>query len=161
MSESTPQSENPLASSIETIRSELDRWLEIGRTQGGRALDAIGLRPCDKKWSPLVDVVESPEAVVVCADVPGVDPEAIKVELIGNMLTLRGKRPAFDLGDGQTVHVGERASGEFCRSIPMPVPVDSDTVAADIRDGVLTIRLPKSESAKAKEIPIGHGPAGD
>jgi HSP20 family protein len=142
----------PLAASVEKLRHEFDHWLEAAVSQGERALDAFGLR--GRHWFPPVDVVETPEAVLVDVDLPGVDPQLVDVTLAGNMLTLRGKRIARDSVAGESAHLAERPHGDFQRSIPMPAAVDAEHVSAQAANGVLHIRLAKTERSKPRHIRV-------
>jgi HSP20 family protein len=154
MSEREPQAEKKLTASIEALRHELDRWLEFAVEQGERAIDAIRPRGGAGTWIPPADVLESTEEVLVVIDLPGVDPEAMEISLAGNMLTIRGEKPGAALAAEQTRHQCERPSGTFSRSIAMPAPVDPDAVSAESKQGVVTIRLAKSERAKARKIAV-------
>lgn len=154
MSEREPAAENKLAASIEALRHELDRWLGFAVEQGERAIDAIRPRGTAGTWSPAADVVETADEVLVIIDLPGVEPEAVDLSLAGNMLTIRGEKPASSIAGEQVRHRCERLSGPFSRSIPMPAPVNPDAVTAETRQGVITIRLAKSERAKARKIEV-------
>lgn len=156
MSETEPRPEGPLTASVEKLRQELDRWLEVAVAQGGRALDAFGLRN-EKSWSPAIDLIERTDDVLVLVDLPGVAPSAVDVTLAGNMLLLKGKRPDHSQNAEETVHLAERLSGEFCRSIPMPAPVDPEQVSAEAKEGVLRVRLAKTERARPRQIPVQAG----
>ena len=138
---------------VQRLRQEFDRWLEAAMTQGGKALDALGLRG-DRPWYPAIDVIESPDSIRVAVNLPGVDSESVDVKIAGNMLTIEGNAAEIAIGDHDTAHVRQRNAGPFERSIPMPVPVDAEQVAAEFRQGVLTIRLAKSERTKARQIPV-------
>ncbi|HTI51487.1 MAG TPA: Hsp20/alpha crystallin family protein, partial [Planctomycetaceae bacterium] len=129
--------------------------IDVVATQGNKAIDTLGLRVPGKHWIPNVDVVESAEEVLVFADVPGVEPDAVEILLTGNMLTIKGNRAAGGLCSSVSSHRLERPHGPFCRSIPLPVGVDPDKVSAESRHGVLTVRLAKEEGQKARQIPIG------
>ncbi|GAB4163205.1 MAG: hypothetical protein Tsb009_39860 [Planctomycetaceae bacterium] len=148
------RSENPLAASVEKLRSELDRWMEVAMTQGGKALNAIGLRSGDRPFVPVVDVVETAEDIFVDVGLPGTPPENIDVTIVGNMLTVRGETPALQTGDDGKVHLNQIHRGKFERSIPLPAPVNADSVSAKSVHGILTVRLAKSERAKSRQIPI-------
>src|SRR5262249_10428416 len=100
------------------------------------------------------DLLETDDEVIVCMDLPGVDPQAVDVALAGNMLTIKGERPAPAPHPAQVAHVSERRRGNFSRSIPLPVPVNPEDVGAESRNGTLTVRLAKQQSAKARHIPI-------
>ena len=139
------------ASATEKLRHQFDQWLEAAWTQGERALDKFGLRG-QGTIRLAVDVIESPENVQIVADVPGLQPGDLHVSLIGNMLTIEGSKADFPVGDGSTKHVSERVGGKLNRSIPLPVPVESEQVEAEIRDGVLYVTLAKAEVARPKHI---------
>ena len=142
----------PLVASVEKLRHEFDRWLEAAISQGERALDAFGLR--GRSWLPPVDIVETPEAVLVDVDLPGIDPQLVDVSIAGNMLTVRGKRPERVAAEGEVLHFAERARGDFQRSIPMPASVDADQVSARAEHGVLHVRLAKTERSKPRHIRV-------
>ena len=138
--------------SLDRLRREFDNMLDRARVKGGQALDLFGLKP--GSHLPPIDILETQDELRVEVDLPGVSPEQVDVSLTGNMLTLRGSRPPVDLLDVQTTHLSERASGEFERTIPLPVEVDPDQVQARAENGVLTILLPKKQSARPHSIPI-------
>ncbi|NLG42150.1 MAG: Hsp20/alpha crystallin family protein [Phycisphaerae bacterium] len=100
---------------------------------------------------PLVNICDVGEELHVEAELPGVKKEDLEIFALGNELTIKGRwRPAA--GDGQTRHRQERPSGEFSRVITLPVEVNEDKVAAELKDGVLSVRLPKVEAAKPRKI---------
>ena len=97
-------------------------------------------------------------------DLPGVDPKSVDVSLAGNMLAVKGNKPPTPTEAEPTTHTAERAQGPFSRSIPMPSPVNPDAVSAESQEGVLRIRIGKSEKAKARKIPVettGESPPRD
>ena len=145
--------EGPLASSLERMRQELDRWIESARSQGGRALDVFGLRG-ENNVFPRLDLIETNEDIRVVMDLAGVDPNLIQVTIMGNMLTIKGHKPPTPTTTDQTVHLNERSQGDFERSIPMPTPVNPDDISAECKNGVLTVLLMKSEVAKSRQIPV-------
>jgi HSP20 family protein len=104
-------------------------------------------------WSPPFDVYETPEELLVIAEVPGVDPASIDLAITGNTLTLRGVKKAEAL-PGAAVPVCERVFGAFHRQVTIPNEVDLEHVVADASHGVLRIRLPKRSAAKPRTIPI-------
>lgn len=157
MPEDPNRAEGPLVASVERLRHELDRWFEVAMSQGGRALDRFGIRMPERTPTPSVDVVETGDDVIVLADLPGVDPAGLDVSLAGNMLTIKGTKPVTPIAEGHVVHANERAHGKFTRSVPLPAPVNPEIVSAEARDGVLRIRLAKSERAKSRQIQIRVG----
>lgn len=96
--------------------------------------------------APLVDIYETPEAMIVVADLPGVPQSALQVEMKEDTLLLRGERP------GQGDDDPWRAIYE--RSFRLPPGVDGEKVSAELRDGVLTLKLPKPERLKPRKIDV-------
>lgn len=105
------------------------------------------------RWLPL-DVYEEGDTLVVKADVPGMKPEDVKVEVTGNMLTIRGefKDEREDRAEGH--YIRERRYGSFHRSIGLPEGLSTDKVEASFENGVLTVHIPKSEAAKTKTVTV-------
>ena len=104
-------------------------------------------------FTPAVDIEESQDAFVLHFDVPGIDAKDVKVQLLGDTLTIRGERKEH-ARESRNMHRVERAYGTFERSFTLGVPVQSDQVRATYRDGVLEVRVPKAEEAKVREIDI-------
>lgn len=154
MSDKEQTTESPLAASVERLRTELDHWFGKAVSTGGKALDAFGLRNMDKTWSPTVDLIETNDEIVVDFCLPGVDPKAVEVSIAGNMLTVKGEMSPFQTEDNETVHLRQCHRGPFQRSIPMPVPVDAESVSAESNNGLLTVRLTKAERTKSRQIPV-------
>ncbi len=149
----------PISQSVERLRREFERWVDAALQQGNRALDVVGLRASDRQWSPAIDLVETATEVLVEVDLPGIDLTNIDVSLAGNMLTIQGPKKLSTVPPGGTSHVSERMHGPFHRSIPMPAPVLPDSGSAELKNGVLRLRLMKSERARAMKIPIrSEGP---
>ncbi|NQV28193.1 MAG: Hsp20/alpha crystallin family protein [Rhodopirellula sp.] len=143
-----------LFGSSDRIREELERVVARLRDGGEKALDAMGIR--SGEWQAQADVIETPDAVIVTLNVPGVDSASLDVKIVGNMLTINGTHPTSDMDAHWIVHIKNRPQGEFSHSIPMPIPVNHEEVSAEINDGVLTVRLGKSEAAKSRSIPISQ-----
>jgi HSP20 family protein len=150
--------EGPISSSVERLRNELDKWMELARSQGERAIDAIGLRS-GRTWTPPIDIVELPDQVEVYVSLPGVRGDQVELTLTGHMLSIHGSWPSLDLGEAGESHVAERPVGEFQRSIPLPASVDPDTISATCADGVLHVRIRKTEQERARKIPVQTGGA--
>lgn len=102
-----------------------------------------------------LDIRETPEAFVVQASLPGVKPDDVQVTIHGDTLTIQGETKAEEEKQGETWHLRERRAGSFRRTVTLGVPVDSDRATAEHDHGVLTLTLPKAESAKPKQIKIG------
>lgn len=105
-------------------------------------------------WTPAVDIYEKNDAVVVKAELPGVEKDQISVEVKDGILTLRGERKFERDVKEESYHRIERSYGTFLRSFSLPVSVDQDKVKAAFRDGVLEVELPKKEQAKPKQVKV-------
>jgi HSP20 family protein len=104
-------------------------------------------------WSPAVDVYETPDEVIVVAEVPGVDPATIDLAVTGNLMTLRGVKETNNLAEA-VVQTRERQLGAFHRQLVLSNEVDFDKAQAEANHGILKIRLPKRSAAKPRTIPI-------
>ena len=103
---------------------------------------------------PAVDIHETNDDFNLTLELPGVDKKDIKVGLEENVLTISGERKfQKEEKDGAYIR-SEIQSGSFCRSFSLPKTVDSGRIAADYKDGLLTVKLGKAEKAKPKEIEI-------
>ena len=105
-------------------------------------------------WVPSLDLSETDGGLEVRMDVPGVKAEDVEVQMNGTTLTVTGKRSEEKEEKGKTFHRMERSYGEFTRSVTLPCEVKEDKVEAQIRDGVLTIRLQKCDEAKTRKIKV-------
>jgi len=105
-------------------------------------------------WSPAVDIYETPETIVMKAELPGLSREDIEIQIRDNALTLRGERRfAKDAQQENYLRI-ERAYGAFQRSFTLPATIQQDKIRAVFRDGVLELTLPKAEETKPKKIAI-------
>ncbi len=130
------------------LRDEVDRLLTgfLGPT-------AEGLLPTVLRGQPAVNIWEKDDALMVEIETPGVKSDEVDVSVAGDELSIRVNRP--DLGDENTrYHRRERPIGAFSRVLKLPLEVNAERVEAALRDGVLTITLPKAESAKPRKINV-------
>ena len=107
-----------------------------------------------RPWSPAVDILETEDALVLKADLPDVDINDIDVRVENNTLSLRGHRKFEKEEASKGWHRIERSYGDFTRSFSVPSSVDTEKVAADYKNGVLTISLPKIEAAKPRQVKV-------
>ncbi|MCP4659661.1 MAG: Hsp20/alpha crystallin family protein [bacterium] len=105
-------------------------------------------------WAPAVDVKESEEALTVLVELPGVEKKDIDISLKDNVLTLTGQRTLARDEEKESYHRVERTYGKFRRSFRLPANVQGDKVAANFKDGVLSVEIPKAEEAKPRQIEI-------
>jgi HSP20 family protein len=104
--------------------------------------------------SPAVDISETEKEIVVKAEIPGIDPGDLDVSLSGDVLTIRGEKKQDKVEKEEGRHRVERVFGSFSRSFTLPVPVQEDEIQAGYKNGLLTLTLPKAESAQKKSIKI-------
>jgi len=115
--------------------------------------DWFGGRTSGSGVFPLVNVFSDGDDFVVVAELPGVKKEDLDIQVRGDTARIRGKKTiAYD--ESASVHRRERAAGEFDRTVQLPDQIDVAKVNAEYRDGVLTLRLPRAESAKPRTVAI-------
>jgi HSP20 family protein len=107
-----------------------------------------------RTWAPPVDIYENGENLVLKAELPGINPDDVEIRVEDNTLYLKGERKFEKEVKEQNYHRVERSYGTFTRTFSLPNSIDSDKVAANYKDGVLTLTMPKKEEAKPKTIKI-------
>jgi HSP20 family protein len=105
-------------------------------------------------YAPPVDMTETDDTVRLRIDIPGVDPDKIDVELRQNRLHIEGQREEGEAAKGETILRHERRTGPFSRTIALPCPVKEDKIDAKCASGVLTVSIPKAETAKTRKVII-------
>ena len=147
----------------------LVRWTpfnEMSRLQSdlNRLFDGFDARPATGNaqsetvpglWTPAVDVVEDADKIELSVDLPGVKQEALDIQIDKDVLTLRGQRAVErkEAGKDQFRRY-ERVSGGFVRSFSLPKTIDAEKIAAALKDGVLTLTLPKRPEAQPQKIKV-------
>ena len=153
----------------------LDRWEPFRgnpETQLNRLFSDLFGRASQEQnlttWAPAVDIYEGEQELVVKADLPDVKPEDLDIRVENNILTIRGERKfekvgrpaaAGETADEKNYLRVERAYGSFARSFSLANTVNTEAIKADYKDGVLTLRVPKREEAKPKQIKVSVGVA--
>jgi HSP20 family protein len=124
------------------LQTHFDRMYEdmIERGTGGHAL--------------AVDVIDEDDAVVIRADVPGMKPEEVKVEVHDDVLTVHGEHEESSEDKGKRYVRRERRFGAFTRSMALPQGTDADDIKASSKDGVIEIRIPKPQSTEPRSIEV-------
>jgi len=105
-------------------------------------------------WLPLVDVFEESDVIRLVAEVPGVRPEDVKISVEGSLLTIKGTKEQVAEPKAEKVHRYERTYGAFERTFTLSASIDSNKIKATYNLGVLTITLPKAETAKPHLIKV-------
>jgi len=108
-------------------------------------------------FMPSFDVKESPDAYQLKADLPGILEADLEISLESNRLTVAGKREVETTKDGERWHLAERSNGSFSRTFTLPEDVDSEKVVAELRNGVLTLMVPKRPEVRPKKISVSLG----
>ncbi len=104
-------------------------------------------------WTPPCDIYETDKNIVIKMELPEVQTENVSVTFDNNVLTINGVRKAEEV-KGQSYHRSERSYGQFLRSFTLPPFVDTKNIAAEFKEGMLLVTLPKVEEAKAKQIEV-------
>ncbi len=106
------------------------------------------------EWSPLVDIIEDDKEYLIKAELPEVRRGNARVTVENGVLSISGERKYQKEEKGKKYHRVERAYGSFYRSFTMPDDADAEKVSAEFKDGILTVRLAKSEKARPKTIDV-------
>lgn len=132
------------------MREEMDRLFGqfLRRGEGEEATWGQGL------WAPPVDIYETDDAFMLKAELPGFTKDDVNIEVHENRLIIRGERKRETEAKEDQYHRLERAYGRFERAFWLPTTVDAEHIQASFKNGILEMRLPKSEKAKPKQIPI-------
>jgi HSP20 family protein len=130
---------------LPSLQSTLDRLLE-GSAFGPSFSSGPNVFP------PINVFSDKEGALVVRAEAPGIDPETLDVKVEPRRLTLTGERKLLE-GTG-SIHRRERQTGKFSRTVQLPDELDPESVTANYRDGVLTVRIPKHAAAKPRRIEV-------
>jgi len=112
------------------------------------------MEPAKKGWVPTVDIAETNDAIVVNAEIPGIEPENIGISLSGDILTIEGEKKQKNEEKEEKYYRMERNYGNFSRSVRIPVEIQSEKINAKYKNGTLKITLPKKEEAKPREIKV-------
>lgn len=139
-----------LWSDLERVGRFMEPWKEFDRIH--RALSRWTTTPNIE--FPALNVWVAGDNAVVTTEIPGVDPGAIDISVVGKSLTIRGSRDPEILREGEAFHRRERWSGQFTKTIELPFSIDAAKVEAKFIKGVLHISLPRAEADKPKKITV-------
>lgn len=133
---------------FDELRREMDRLFNafsLGSPRGSISRAAA---------YPALNIWDAGDTLCVEAEVPGINKDDLEIVAIGNELTIKGHRRPME-GEKLTYHRQERGTGEFLRSITLPMEVNPEKVEATLDNGVLMLHLPKAEAAKPRRITVG------
>ena len=145
---------NPM---VGKLGEEFDRMLErmlAPRFMAEPLLPPFPFETTGAEWLPVMDVVETADEYVVRVEAPGIHKENLDLNLVGDVLTITGKREIAPALEGEGYLLRERGFGKFARTIRLPAPVAEKRVTAEYRDGVLEVDLPKEIPAPATKVLI-------
>ncbi|HEX5217818.1 MAG TPA: Hsp20/alpha crystallin family protein [Vicinamibacterales bacterium] len=140
--------------------TRIDPWrdLETLSTRLNRLFNTAVARPDDEMpfgdWLPAMDVEETDADYLIKADLPAIRREDVKVGVTDGVLTIEGERKQEKEEKNRKFHKVERSFGKFVRRMSVPTDVDQSKIEAEVKDGLLRVRLPKSVSAKPRSVEI-------
>lgn len=132
---------------IDSLQDEVNRLFEDFFGPDERVLGEV-------QFTPAVDISENKDAVIVKADLPGMEEKDIDVSIAGDVLTIKGERKEETEDKQEDYYRRERVYGSFTRQIALPKHIKREDVKAKFKNGVLTVTLPKSDDYKEKEVKI-------
>ena len=132
------------------MQQHINRMFDQFDTEMFGRLEGLG----EGMFAPAVDVKEDADAYTVHLEVPGVSQDDLHLSLQDNVLTIRGSKEQHEESEGRYRRI-ERSYGSFARTLSLPRNVDASSVAANLEDGVLEVRLPKREESRPRQINVG------
>ena len=136
---------------LDELNSKLERTLE----------DMLGISPSftlsERAWRPPMDMYETPEEVVILAEIGGVDKEDLEVEISSKAVRIQGRRVAPASGPNHTYRLAEIQYGRFERVLFLPAPIDPEIVSAAYTNGMLEIRLAKLPPETMRNVAVAEG----
>jgi HSP20 family protein len=132
---------------LSSLRQEINRLFELPFGDSTRESEFFG-------WAPTVDLYENKDHIVVRAELPGMKKEDIEISLHQGNLMISGERKVESQDEDGEASRSERFFGRFQRALELPKPVDGNKVTATYKDGILTVKLPKTEESKPKQITV-------
>ena len=138
----------PLYREMEEMTDRLNRFFGTWTRPNGKELLTV------TDWTPVVDIQETDVEYLVKVELPEVKKEDVKVTVENGVLTLQGERKQEKEEKGKKFHRIERSYGSFLRTFTVPLDTDETKVAADFKDGILKVHLPKTEKPRPKAIEV-------
>ena len=131
---------------LEQMRRDMDRLME--------GFDGRFFRLPTAGVFPSANLTEDKDGYYVRAELPGLKADQLNISVTDNTISISGERKIADEGENVRYHRREREAGTFSRSISLPGEVDAEKVEAELKDGILTVHIPKGEKAKPKQISV-------
>jgi len=130
-----------------SLQDEINELFDIDRTTAPSGL-------FDRNLSPAVDVVEEDQNFTIRCELPGLDQNDLDLSVVSNVLTIKGEKKDRNKKKQPAYFKKECWSGSFQRTISLPNSADTEKISAVLKDGILSIELPKKEEAKPKQISV-------
>ncbi len=130
---------------LQALQDRIDKLFE--ESLRGRELASTS-------WTPAVDIYETDDAIVLEAELPGMNEKDIEVKVEDNVLTIRGERKFEEKRKEENYYRMERFYGAFQRSFTLPPNIETNKIKAEYKKGILKVTMPKKEQAKPKQIKI-------
>jgi HSP20 family protein len=143
---------NPLQD-LMVLQDRMNRLFEDATQRRNQSEATTGDEFERADWAPAADIYETESGYLIAMDLPGIDREALEIDVDDNRLIVRGTRAISEAKQ----HRSERPRGKFLRTFSVPGSVDQGKIGADYKDGVLQIRLPRRGEQKSKKIDIKIG----
>ena len=144
-----PASQDPMRQLIDRLFD--GSMLQGGLLQGGNDESSV----VTSQWMPLVDIREEADRFVLYADIPGVDPQDIEVQMDKGLLTIKGERSTESTSETERYSRVERVHGSFHRRFALPDSADAEGITASGSNGVLRIVIPKKPESTPRRIQVG------
>ena len=144
-----PASQDPMRQLIDRLFD--GSMLQGGLLQGGNDESSV----VTSQWMPLVDIREEADRFVLYADIPGVDPQDIEVQMDKGLLTIKGERSTESTSETERYSRVERIHGSFHRRFALPDSADAEGITASGSNGVLRIVIPKKPESTPRRIQVG------
>lgn len=114
----------------------------------------LGQHLAPQNFMPQFEIRETPDAYIFKADLPGVKDEDLEITIAQNRLTVSGRREMTEREENDRYYAVERAYGSFTRTFTLPADIDESRVDAELREGVLTLKVPKSPEQQPKKVQV-------
>jgi HSP20 family protein len=139
---------------IPSFADPFQTLLNIQRAlQSREASDWLRNQTASQGPFPPINVFQQGDDILAILELPGIDKNALEIQVKDNTIRIYGKK-AVAFPEGVSVHRRERSTGEFDRTLSIPVQIDADAIKAEYRDGILAIHLPRSERDKPRTIKV-------
>ena len=140
-------------SSMTDFRSDMNRLFD-GLFSRPLSMPALFEATEPGQWMPAIDLADEPQHIHVRAELPGIDPKQVEVNVTEDRLVISGEKKHAESKAGNGWKLCESQYGAFSRAIPLPDPVDPATVTASFENGVLTVELTKTATSTVRKVPV-------